>query len=136
LLRLHPMKHFLVNIAVDCLLVALLMTSFDCFCATGRQGSFRHRRLQVTAGKRQQGWPVGTGRVSAGVLAKRDLSIDQRGLHRRELGRAKFFPSRRYAGPAPTPPRNMPFASIQPPSTCSEPLLINTGRGAHRAISS
>jgi hypothetical protein len=30
----------------------------------------------------------------------------------------------------------MPFASTQPPSTCWEPALIRTGRGAQRAISS
>ena len=45
--------------------------------------------------------------------------------------RAACTPGRRA-----TPARNMPFASTQPPSTCCDPTLMNTGRGAHSATSS
>src|SRR4029453_2576094 len=47
-----------------------------------------------------------------------------------------FLPRSRYTGPAPAAPRNIPFASTQPPSTSNEPLDTNTGRGAQRATSS
>src|SRR5205809_5137943 len=51
------------------------------------------RSLHVTASEGQESWPVGTGRVSAGVLPKSDVSIDQRSLHRRKLAGAEIFPA-------------------------------------------
>ena len=47
-----------------------------------------------------------------------------------------FLPKSVYTGPAFVAPTNEPLASIHWPSTKGEPALINTGRGAHSAMSS
>src|SRR6266540_1166063 len=54
-----------------------------------------HRRdgrpFEIPTGKHQKGRPVGSGRVPSAKLAEGHLTIDERRLHRRKLGRSHVF---------------------------------------------
>lgn len=93
--------------------------------------------LDIAARKGEEGRPIRSCGVATAVLAKRDIAIDQGGFHGRKLRGAQILLAQKLVDrPGTDGPQNMPLASTQPPSTCCEPLLMNTGRGAHKAMSS
>ena len=109
-----------------------------------RQGDARRdldrRRLDVAVGQGQERRPVRAGGVAAACAGgrrarRRSSAVSTRG----ELGGAEVLLAQQLvdrARPRRRPGR-CPFASTQPPSTCARRrTLMNTGRGAHRAISS
>src|SRR6185503_4093676 len=68
-------------------------TCFRYCCARGRAHS-QDSAPEITIGEGQKRGPVGRVDVSLAVLAEGNVSVNQRGLDRRELCRSHVFPAK------------------------------------------